>query len=214
MLESMLEAGVHFGHQVGRWNPKMAPYIYEEKNGIHVLDLVQTVRDLERARQALRGAKNVLFVGTKPQIAPLIATTAEKCNAHYVNTRWIGGLLTNWSTMSMCLQKLNTLDKQLGSDLQSQGFSKKEVLMLKKQRDRLDKFFGGLRNLKTLPDLVVIVGQPNERNAVSECQKLGIPTITLLDSNCDPTLAEYGIPANDDSTRSVELILDRLAVIH
>lgn len=210
MLESMLEAGVHFGHQVGRWNPKMAPYIYEEKNGIHILDLVQTVRDLEKARAALKRANNVLFVGTKPQIAPLIATVAEECNAHYVNTRWIGGLLTNWTTMSMCLQKLNTLDTQLAGD--KKGLSKKDIIVLKKQRDRLNKFFGGLRQLKTLPDLVVIVGQPNERNAVAECQKLGITTITLLDSNCDPTLSEYGIPANDDSSRSVEFILRRLAV--
>ena len=209
MLESMLEAGVHFGHQVGRWNPKMAPYIYQDKNGIHILDLVQTVRDLEKARVALKRADNVLFVGTKPQIAPLIATVAKECNAHYVNTRWIGGLLTNWTTMSMCLQKLNSIDTQL--DDNSTGLSKKDILTLKKQRDRLNKFFGGLRNLKTLPDLVVIVGQPNERNAVAECQKLGIPTITLLDSNCDPTLSSYGIPANDDSTRSVEFILRRLA---
>lgn len=211
MLELMLESGVHFGHQVGRWNPKMAPYIYEDKNGIHILDLVQTVEELEKARQALKRAKNVLFVGTKPQIAPLIEAAAQQCNGHYVNTRWIGGLLTNWTTMSMCLQKLKMLDAQLAEDPQAQGLSKKDVLMLKKQRDRLNKFFGGMRNLTTLPDLVVIVGQPHERNAVSECQKLDIPTITLLDSNCDPTVSKYGIPANDDSTRSVEFILTRLA---
>lgn len=210
MIQSMLEAGVHFGHQVGRWNPKMAPYIYEEKNGIHVLDLVQTVKDLNTAKGVLKKSKNVLFVGTKPQIAPIIQTVAEKAGGHYVNTRWIGGLLTNWTTMSMCLKKMNGLELRLQEDLASQGFSKKEVLQLKKQRDRLHKFFGGLRNLSGLPDLVVIVGQPHETNAVLECQKLNIPTITLLDSNCDPTLSSYGIPANDDSTRSVELILHQL----
>ena len=128
----------------------------------------------------------------------------------YVNTRWVGGLLTNWNTMSMCLQKLNRLDRQLSDEVQLKSLSKKDVLSLKKQRARLEKFFGGLRELSTLPDLVVIIGQPHEKNAVQECQKLNIPTITLLDSNCDPTLSTYGITANDDSTRSVELILDYL----
>lgn len=209
-LESLLEAGVHFGHQVGRWNSKMAPYIYETKNGVHILDVVQTLNDLEKAKGVLSRSKNVLFVGTRTQIAPIIETTAQKCNGHYVNTRWVGGLLTNWKTMSTCLEKLNRLDRQLNDDVKTQGLSKKDILQLKKQRARLEKFFGGLRGLSTLPDLVVIVGQPHEKNAVQECQKLGIPTITLLDSNCDPTMSTYGITANDDSTRSVELILDSL----
>ena len=209
-LESLLEAGVHFGHQVGRWNSKMAPYIYETKNGVHILDVVQTLNDLEKAKGVLSRSKNVLFVGTRTQIAPIIETTAQKCNGHYVNTRWVGGLLTNWKTMSTCLEKLNRLDRQLNDDAKTQGLSKKDILQLKKQRARLEKFFGGLRGLSTLPDLVVIVGQPHEKNAVQECQKLGIPTITLLDSNCDPTMSTYGITANDDSTRSVELILDSL----
>lgn len=209
-LEALLEAGVHFGHQVGRWNSKMAPYIYETKNGVHILDVVQTLNDLEKAKGVLSRSKNVLFVGTRTQIAPIIETTAQKCNGHYVNTRWVGGLLTNWKTMSTCLEKLNRLDRQLNDDAKTQGLSKKDILQLKKQRARLEKFFGGLRGLSTLPDLVVIVGQPHEKNAVQECQKLGIPTITLLDSNCDPTMSTYGITANDDSTRSVELILDSL----
>ena len=180
------------------------------KNGVHILDLVQTLNDLEKARVVLNRSKNVLFVGTRPQIAPIIEATAQKCNGHYVNTRWVGGLLTNWKTMSTCLEKLNRLDRQLTEDAKAQGFSKKDILELKKQRERLEKFFGGLRGLSTLPDLVVIVGQPHEKNAVQECKKLGIPTITLLDSNCDPTMSTYGITANDDSTRSVELILDSL----
>ena len=209
-LEALLEAGVHFGHQVSRWNSKMAPYIYETKNGVHILDLVQTLDDLEKTRPILKRAKNVLFVGTRTQIAPIIEQTAKKCNGHYVNTRWVGGLLTNWKTMSMCLQKLNRLDRQLNDSAQVDGFSKKDILQLKKQRARLEKFFGGLRDLTVLPDLVVIVGQPYEKNAVQECHKLGIQTITLLDSNCDPTMSTYGITANDDSTRSVELILDCL----
>ena len=209
-LEALLEAGVHFGHQVGSWNAKMAPYIYQTKNGVHILDLVQTLDDLEKARPVLKRAKNVLFVGTRPQIAPIIKQTAQKCNAHYVNTRWVGGLLTNWKTMSTCLQTLNRLDRQLEDPTQVKGFSKKDILQLKKQRARLEKFFGGLRSLTGLPDLVIIVGQPYEKNAVQECHKLGIDTITLLDSNCDPTMSTYGITANDDSTRSVELILDCL----
>lgn len=209
-LEALLEAGVHFGHQAGRWNSKMAPYIYQTKNGVHILDLVQTLDDLEKTRPVLKRAKNVLFVGTRTQIAPIIEQVATKCNGHYVNTRWVGGLLTNWKTMSMCLQKLNRLDSQLDSKEPVKGLSKKDILQLKKQRARLEKFFGGLRGLTGLPDLVVIVGQPYEKNAVLECQKLGIPTITLLDSNCDPTMSTYGITANDDSTRSVQLILDCL----
>jgi len=210
MLQSMLEAGVHFGHQSRRWNPKMAPYIYEEKNGIHILDVVQTVGELEKARVAFKSAKNVIFVGTRPAIAPLIEEAAMKSNSHYVSTRWVGGLLTNWSTMSMCLEKLTRLDAQLENAVPQKGFTKKDILTLSKERERLEKFFGGLRNLKSLPDLVVIVGQPNERNAVLECEKLNIPTITLLDSNCDPTSVTYGIPANDDSARSVAFILDHL----
>lgn len=209
-LESLLEAGVHFGHQVGRWNSKMAPYIYETKNGVHILDLVQTLADLKKARVVLSRSKNVLFVGTRTQIAPIIEKTAKKCNAYYVNTRWVGGLLTNWKTMSSCLEKLDRLDSQLMEDGKTQGLSKKDILQLKKQRARLGKFFGGLRGLVTLPDLVVIVGQPHEKNAVLECKKLGITTITLLDSNCDPAMTTYGITANDDSIRSVELILESL----
>ena len=209
-LEALLEAGVHFGHQVGRWNSKMAPYIYQTKNGVHILDLVQTLDDLEKTRPVLKRAKNVLFVGTRTQISPIVEQAAKKCNGHYVNTRWVGGLLTNWKTMSTCLQKLKRLDSQLDSTEPAKGLSKKDILQLKKQRARLEKFFGGLRGLTGLPDLVVIVGQPYEKNAVLECNKLGIPTITLLDSNCDPTMSTYGITANDDSTRSVELILDCL----
>lgn len=214
-LEALLEAGVHFGHQASRWNSKMAPYIYETKNGVHILDMIQTMDRLEKARAVLGRSKNVLFVGTRPQIAPTIEAVAQTCatkmGSHYVNTRWVGGLLTNWKTMSVCIQKLNKLDAQLEAYAAGEfSAPKKVILELKKQRARLEKFFGGLRNLKELPDLVVIVGQPHEKNAVLECQKLGVPTITLLDSNCDPTLTTYGITANDDSTRSVELILESL----
>jgi small subunit ribosomal protein S2 len=168
------------------------------------------MQDLETWREVLKKSKNVLFVVTKPQIAPIIAEVAQSYGAHYVNTRWIVGLLTNWPTMVTCLNKLKDVDQRLERDPQIERLSKKEILQLKKQRDRLEKFFGGIRHLKTLPDLVIIVGQPHERNAVAECHKLNIPTITFLDSNCDPSLSSYGIPANDDSTRSVRLILTEL----
>ena len=148
MLQSMLEAGVHFGHQSRRWNPKMAPYIYEEKNGIHILDVVQTVGELEKARIAFKSAKNVIFVGTRPAIAPLIEEVAKKSGSHYVNTRWVGGLLTNWTTMTMCLEKLARLDVQLETAVPKKGFTKKDILTLTKERERLEKFFGGLRELK------------------------------------------------------------------
>jgi len=212
-LKTMLEAGVHFGHQVRRWNPKMAPYIYEEKNGVHILDVIQTAQALEVGQDVVSKSKNILFVGTKRQSAALIASVADSFNssqaadthAHYVNHRWLGGLLTNWSTMSTCIKKLRTL-----STMDLSKFSKKEAIQIQRQRERLEKFFGGVRNLSTLPDLVVIVGQPNEMNAVRECQKLNIKCITLLDSNCDPDLTDIGIPANDDSLRSVSYILNTL----
>jgi small subunit ribosomal protein S2 len=214
-LEGLLKAGVHFGHPSSRWNAKMAPYIYDTKNGVHTLDVVKTLQDVYTAQAPFQAAKNVLFVGTKPQIAPVIKEIAQRCNGHYVNTRWVGGLLTNWSTMASCIKNLNTLDDQVGGvteidALSAQGISKKEILRLKKNRARLGKFFEGVRGLKAVPDLVVIVGQPFEKNAVSECIKLGIPTITLLDSNCDPTLTTYGIVANDDSASSVKHVLELL----
>ena len=162
----MLEAGVHFGHQVRRWNAKMAPYIYQEKNGVHILDIVQTVGELEKARVAFKKAKNVIFVGTRPQIAPVIKEVAENCNAHYVNSRWVGGLLTNWSTISACIQNLNALDKLLEQDPKTTGLTKKELVQKEKEMERKEKIFGGVRKLSGLPDLVVIVGQPHERNAV------------------------------------------------
>lgn len=211
VLEKMLEAGVHFGHPVRRWNPKMAPFIFQEKNGIHILDLVKTLNHIEKARVVLKRSKNVLFVGTRPHVTTAIALAAQKSNSHFVNNRWIGGLLTNWSTMSLCLQKLNKIENQLKEDKNTTGLSKKEIVVLKNQQARLVKFFGGIRNLKGLPDLVVIVGQTYEKNAVQECQKLKIPMISLLDSNCDPTLCDYGIPANDDSSVSVQIILELLS---
>ena len=212
-LEQMLDSGVHFGHQVRRWNPKMAPFIYGERNGIHIIDILQTLVSLEEISTFLTEQsaqqKTILFVGTKRQAAPIIEITARDCNAHYVNQRWLGGMLTNWYTMNLCIEKLKRIQKQ-EDDGTLFKFPKKEQVLIQKRKEKLEKFFGGVKNMKTTPDIVILVGQPKEMNAVRECNKLGIRTITLLDTNCDPSLADLVIPANDDSIRSVELILTEL----
>ena len=212
-LEQMLESGVHFGHQVRRWNPKMAPFIYSERNGIHIIDILQTLVALEEISQFLTEevskGKTVLFVGTKRQAAPIIEAAAKGCNSNYVSQRWLGGMLTNWTTMVACIDKLKKIEKQ-----EENGtlltLPKKESAQLQKRKEKLEKFFGGVKTMTKLPDIVILVGQPNELNAVKECNKLGIRTITLLDTNCDPSLADLVIPGNDDSIRSVELILMEL----
>ena len=292
-IEQLLEAGVHFGHRVTKWNPRMAPFIFGERNGIHIIDLIQTLNYLDEASTFLEqfagaGAsrKQILFVGTKKQASSLIELCANTINglvegsdlvaleasgknsgllneasfAHYVNHRWLGGLLTNWSTMKICIDQLNDLEKReaLG---ELQTLPKKERSILKKQHEKLNKFFGGIKNMKQRPDVVIIVGQDVEMNAVRECNKLqntgashnftptnvvpsslkgarttggnsssapartkvnmsksdGAPgklrTITLLDTNCDPSLADIFIPANDDSTKSLELILGEFTTI-
>ena len=209
-LEQLLDAGVHFGHQVRRWNPKMEPFIYGQRNGIHIIDIVQTLVYLEETKQFLTKqsseGKTILFVGTKRQAAPIIKSAAEECDSFYVNQRWLGGMLTNWSTIRTCIDKLNAMDKQEEEGKLAQ-LPKKEVALLMKKREKLEKFFGGIKSMKKPPDIVILIGQPREMNAVLECNKLGIRTITLLDTNCNPALADLFIPANDDSIRSVELIL-------
>ena len=212
-LEQMLDAGVHFGHQVRRWNPKMEPFIYGERNGIHIIDIVQTLSCLEEiseflTKEASQG-KTILFVGTKRQAAPIIQTAAIESNSYYVNQRWLGGMLTNWSTMTTCIDKLKTIEKQDEMGVLAK-LPKKEVALINKRREKLEKFFGGIKTMPKQPDIVILVGQPREMNAVLECNKLGIRTITILDTNCDPSLADLFIPANDDSIRSVELILGEL----
>ena len=212
-LDQMLDAGVHFGHQVRRWNPKMEPFIYGERNGIHIIDIVQTLSCLEEiseflTKEASQG-KTILFVGTKRQAAPIIQTAAIESNSYYVNQRWLGGMLTNWSTMTTCIDKLKTIEKQDEMGVLA-NLPKKEVALINKRREKLEKFFGGIKTMPKQPDIVILVGQPREMNAVLECNKLGIRTITILDTNCDPSLADLFIPANDDSIRSVELILGEL----
>jgi small subunit ribosomal protein S2 len=310
-IEDLLEAGVHFGHRVTKWNPRMAPFIFGERNGIHIIDLIQTLYYLEESSKFLQHLKsrgngqksdptrsrerNILFVGTKKQASSLVESCANKINkanhggnlndfdnqqiltrsvarsvessiarkagqagltAHFVNHRWLGGLLTNWSTMRICIDQLNKLEKREESG-ELQNLPKKERSILKKQYEKLNKFFGGIKTMKQKPDLVIIVGQDHEMNAVRECNKLAkssefsssdqgagtagrnntnsstkkiektteltldrgslisepLRTITLLDTNCDPALADIFIPANDDSTKSLELILGQLTEV-
>jgi small subunit ribosomal protein S2 len=187
----------------------MAPYIYGERNKIHIIDILQTTVCLEKACKFLfkagKNNKTILFVGTKRQASKNIKLSALKCKAHYVNQRWLGGMLTNWSTMRTCVSKLRQLEQE---DFNS--VPKKEAALLKKQKEKLEKYFGGVKDMYSIPDIVVLVGQPRETNAIKECLKLNIPTITLLDTNCNPDLAYIGIPANDDSIRSIQLILGEL----
>ena len=210
-IEEMVQVGMHFGHQAKKWNPKMAPYIYAERNGIHIIDLIQTYYHLKKATQFLSDSafqgKKILFVGTKKQATKLIARVALQCDSYYVNQRWVGGMLTNWKTIRSSIVKLNQLEaREKSGELAT--LPKKEAAAAKKEKDRLQKYLGGLKTMAYLPDIVVIVGQLEEMNAVRECQKLGIRSITILDTDCNPTLADLFIPANDDSVASLQLILN------
>jgi small subunit ribosomal protein S2 len=206
----MVEMGLHFGHQARKWNPKMAPYIYTKRNGVHIIDLIQTCVHIKQAvgflTESAAQGKTFLFVGTKKQAAGLIAKAASESNSFYVNQRWLGGMLTNWSTMKLSIAKLKELETR-ERDGGLDRLPKKEAALCKKQKERLEKYLGGVKDMIRLPDVVVIVGQPEEMNAVRECRKLGIRSITVLDTNCDPTVADLLVPANDDSVTSLRFLL-------
>lgn len=213
-LAQLLESGVHFGHQTRRWNPKMSPYIYTARNGVHIIDLVQTAQLMESAYTYLRNAseqgKRVLFVGTKRQAAGIIAQEALRCGSFYVNQRWLGGMLTNWATIKTRVDRLKELERRQETgalDL----LPKKEAAMLRRELEKLQKYLGGIRGMRKVPDIVIIVDQRREYNAVQECQKLNVPIVSLLDTNCDPDTVDIPIPANDDAIRSIKLIVGRLA---
>ena len=210
-LEEMVQLGLHFGHQARKWNPKMAPYIYGKRNGIHVIDIVQTASRLKEVSnfltQAASEGKSFLFVGTKKQVSSLIADATQECDAFYLNQRWLGGTLTNWQTIKTSIARLVEL-RVLEKHGRFDTLPKKEAATYRKQKERLEKYLGGVAEMKKIPDVVIIVGQPDERNAVLECQKVGLRTITILDTDCDPTLADLFVPANDDSARSVKFLLD------
>ena len=209
-IDKMFQMGLHLGHQSKQVNPRMAPYICGKIKGEHVIDLIQTYFFLKRASRFLAKAasqnKTFLFVSTKKQLTGLIATIAPECNSFYVNQRWLGGLLTNWETVKKSLDKLDTFERQEKSG-GLVGLSKKEVAGWRRQKDRLDRELGGLRGMARLPDVVIIIGQTESINAVRECRKLGIPNLTILDTNCDPTLADMFVPANDDSVTSLRFLL-------
>jgi small subunit ribosomal protein S2 len=213
-LAELLESGVHFGHQTRRWNPKMSQYIYTARNGVHIIDLVQTAQLIEEAYEFVRGeadsGKRFLFIGTKRQAAAIIKQEALRSGSHFVNQRWLGGMLTNWETIRGRVERLKELEELENSGALDKR-PKKEASVLRRELGKLEKYLGGIKTMRRLPDLVVVVDQRREYNAIQECQKLGIPIISLLDTNCDPDLVDVPIPANDDAIRSVKLILGKIS---
>jgi small subunit ribosomal protein S2 len=212
-LSQLLEAGVHFGHKAHRWNPKMFPYIYSEVNNIHILDLVQSATLLKVANNYLESAaseeKTFLFVGTKRQATTLIAQEAKRCNSYYVNHRWLGGMLTNWATVKERIKRLKDLEKQ-EADGTFDLLSKKEVAVRRKELSKLRKHLDGIKTMPDRPDIAIIIDQKREMTSILECRKLGIPIVSILDTNCDPELVDIPIPGNDDAVRSIKLILNSL----
>lgn len=209
-MRQLLEAGVHFGHQTQRWNPRMGPFIYGARNGIHIIDLTQTVPLLDAALNAVRDcvAKGgrVLFVGTKRQASQPVAEAAEKCAQYYMNHRWLGGTLTNWQTVSKSIQRLSEIDETLGGG--AEGLTKKERLGLEREQDKLQASLGGIREMGGLPDMLFVIDVKKEALAVAEANKLGIPVAAVVDTNCVPEGIDYIIPGNDDAARAIALYCD------
>jgi small subunit ribosomal protein S2 len=212
-MRQLLEAGVHFGHQKHRWNPKMAPYLYGVRNNIHIIDLAQTVPSLHRALQAVSdtvaGGGRVLFVGTKRQSAEPIMAAAKRSAQYYVNARWLGGMLTNWKTISKSIQRLRELENLLSGE--AQGLTKKERLTLTRERDKLEKALGGIMDMGGVPDLLFVIDTNKEAIAIDEANRLNIPVAAIVDSNCDPDHITYAIPGNDDAGRAIALYCDLVA---
>ena len=213
-MKQLLEAGVHFGHQTRRWNPKMAPYIFTERNGIYIIDLQKTVKKLEEAymfvRDVAANGDSVLFVGTKKQAGESIKEEAERAGAHYVNARWLGGMLTNFKTIRQRIQRLEQLRK-MQEDGTFDRLPKKEVGKLELEIEKLEKYLGGIKTMNKLPGALFIVDPRKERIAVAEAKKLGIPIVAIVDTNCDPDEIDYVIPGNDDAIRAVKLIASTMA---
>lgn len=213
-MKQLLEAGVHFGHQTRRWNPKMAPYIFTERNGIYIIDLQKTVRKVEDAynfvRSLAQDGKTMLFVGTKKQAQEAVRDEAIRSNMFYVNERWLGGMLTNFQTIQKRVARLKKLEDMDANDGFA-GLNKKEILQLRHEMERLSKFLGGIKNMNRLPGALFVVDPRKEEIAVKEARKLGIPVVGIVDTNCDPDLIDYLIPANDDAIRAVKLLTARMA---
>src|SRR3977135_4156440 len=213
-MRQLLEAGVHFGHQSHRWNPKMADYIFGARNNIHIIDLAQTVPLLHRALQAVsdtvaKGGR-ILFVGTKRQAQDSIADAAKRCAQYYVNSRWLGGTLTNWKTISQSINRLRKLDDMLGSG-EAQGYTKKERPTLERERDKLNRSLGGIKDMGGLPDLLFVIDTNKEDIAIKEARRLGIPVAAVVDTNCDPNGITYVVPGNEDASRAITLYCDLVA---
>lgn len=212
-LSQLLEAGVHFGHKAYRWNPKMFPYIYSEVNNIHILDLVQSATLLKEANsyveEAARNGKTFLFIGTKRQASTLIAQEAKRCDSFYVNHRWLGGMLTNWTTLKERITYLKNLEEQEANNT-FDLLTKKEATLRRKELKKLRQHLDGVKSMNTLPHIAIIIDQKREITAIRECRKLGIPIVSILDTNCDPDLVDVPIPGNDDAVRSIKLILKSL----
>ncbi|MFC0408182.1 30S ribosomal protein S2 [Roseomonas elaeocarpi] len=212
-LRGLLEAGVHFGHHTRRWNPRMAPYIFGVRNQVHILDLQQTVPMMDRALKAVRdvvaAGGRVLFVGTKKSAAEYVAEAATRCGQYYVNHRWLGGMLTNWKTITGSIKRLKQMDVQLAGD--TGGLTKKEVLMLTREKEKLERALGGIKEMGGLPDIIFVIDTIKEKLAIEEANKLGIPVVAVCDSNADPQGVTYPIPGNDDAIRAINLYCDMVA---
>jgi small subunit ribosomal protein S2 len=216
-MRQLLEAGVHFGHQKHRWNPKMERYIFGVRNDIHILDLSQTVPMLSRALQLVSDTVaeggRVLFVGTKRQAAPVVAEAARQSAQYFVNSRWLGGTLTNWQTISNSISRLRQLEAQEQQGIE--GLTKKERLMLSRERERLDRDLGGIKDMGNLPSLLFVIDTNKEANAIKEARRLNIPVVAIVDTNCDPDTVDFAIPGNDDASRALELycsLISRAAI--
>ena len=213
-MKQLLEAGVHFGHQTRRWNPKMAKYIFTERNGIYIIDLQKTVKMLDTAYDFIREVSaeggEILFVGTKKQAQEAIREEAERCGMHFVNARWLGGMLTNYKTIQKRIARLEQLNK-MKEDGTFDLLPKKEVIKLELEIEKLEKFMGGIKNMGTLPKAMFIVDTRKEKIAVAEAKNLGIPVVAIVDTNCDPDEVDYVIPGNDDAIRAVKLIAGAMA---
>ncbi|MEO5598273.1 MAG: 30S ribosomal protein S2 [Novosphingobium sp.] len=212
-MQQLIEAGAHFGHQTHRWNPRMKPYIFGARNGVHILDLSQTVplfaRALDFISATVQNGGKVLFVGTKRQAQQPVADAARACGQHFVNHRWLGGMLTNWKTISGSIKRLKTLEEQLSGD--TAGLTKKEVLQLTRERDKLEMSLGGIRDMGGIPDVMFVIDANKEELAIKEANVLGIPVVGILDSNVDPSGIAFPIPANDDASRALRLYCETVA---
>jgi len=213
-MSQLIEVGAHFGHQTHRWNPRMKPYIFGARNGIHIIDLSQTVplmaRALDFIASTVQAGGKVLFVGTKRQAQEPIAEAARSCGQHYVNHRWLGGMLTNWKTISGSIKRFKSLEEQLGGDMS--GFTKKEILQMTRERDKLELSLGGIRDMGGIPDVMFVIDANKEELAIKEANTLGIPVVAILDSNVSPEGIAFPVPANDDASRAIRLYCEAIAV--